>query len=94
MDAFVWTYCILRNISQSRVYCIWTSLTVLKRIKDTFLGQFAQKWKKFYQKQQTSVTCQPWLSPFKEFKTNKNVQMAALHLYKCTCIVKIYHFSE
>ena len=44
-------YCILQNISQnllwnisqSRIYCIWTSLNVLKRIEDTSLGQFVQK---------------------------------------------------
>ena len=36
-------YFILRNISQSRAYCIWTSLIVLKRVKDTSLGQFVKK---------------------------------------------------
>ena len=59
-------YSILRNISQSRLYCIWTSLVVLRRVKDTSLGRFVQKWSCFDQKQPISKTCNPCLSPLRQ----------------------------
>ena len=57
---------ILRNISESRLYCIWTSLTVLKRVKYTSLGQFVHK-----NKQPISIACQPCLSLFRRSKLIK-----------------------
>ena len=83
-------YSILRNISQSRLYCIWTSLVVLRRVKDTSLGRFVQKWSLFRSETTNFQNLQSLLISSQAVNTNKSVQIAALLLYKCMSILSEY----
>ena len=85
---------ILRNNLQIRLYCIWAWLTVLKHIKDTSWVNLYKNNHYFDQKQPIYMTCEPCFSLFKGVRTNKNVQIATFFLYKCTYIVKMFHYTE